>query len=196
MAMKSLEQTRRVGADHLLHHEGRIGAEHDHLAMGHVDHAHLAERDGKADGGKEQDRAEADAVGDVLHEGPEREPLFDGPDARRGNRAQRFRRVGGGERRSRRVLVSAARELEDGGDALGLRRVGLQQDDGGAGRFQSRGLVCPSRARRTRRWRLGCVAGFENRESGGRASPDPVPEGSRSRGPPRRRRTLLRRPPA
>jgi len=35
------------GPDQLLHHEGRVGAEHDHLAVRHVDHAHDPERDGE-----------------------------------------------------------------------------------------------------------------------------------------------------
>ena len=56
----------RVSADDLLHHEGRVGADHHHLAMGHVDDAHGAEGDRKPDGSQQQDRAEGDSVPDVL----------------------------------------------------------------------------------------------------------------------------------
>ena len=60
------------GADHLLHDEGRVGAEHHHLAMRHVDDAHHAEGDGEADGGEQQHRAERNAVPDVLRRVPQR----------------------------------------------------------------------------------------------------------------------------
>ena len=46
----------------LLDDEGRVGAEHHHLAMRHVDDAHHAEGDGEADRRQQQHRAEADAV--------------------------------------------------------------------------------------------------------------------------------------
>ena len=55
-----VEQARRRGADDLLHDEGRVGAEHHHLAMRHVDDAHDAEGDGEADGRQQQHRAEAE----------------------------------------------------------------------------------------------------------------------------------------
>ncbi|MNL50050.1 hypothetical protein D3C87_1730320 [compost metagenome] len=54
-----------------MHHEGGVGAQHDHLAMGHVDDPHHAEGDGKADGGEQQNRAERHAVPDILGEVPE-----------------------------------------------------------------------------------------------------------------------------
>ena len=41
---RPVEQARRMGADHLLHDEGGVGAEHDHLAMRHVDDAHERRR--------------------------------------------------------------------------------------------------------------------------------------------------------
>ena len=47
--------------ENLLHHEGGVGAQHDQLAVGHVDHAHDAEGDGQADGGQQQHRAQAQA---------------------------------------------------------------------------------------------------------------------------------------
>ena len=40
----------------LLYHVGGVGAEHDHLAVGHVDDTHDAEGDGKSDGGEQQHR--------------------------------------------------------------------------------------------------------------------------------------------
>src|SRR5690606_40738088 len=38
---------------------GGIGAEHDQLAVGHVDHAHDAEGNGQADGRQQQDGTQA-----------------------------------------------------------------------------------------------------------------------------------------
>ena len=65
-----VEQAGIAGADDLLHHEGGVGADHHHLAMGHVDDAHDAEGDGKADRGQQQHRAERQAVPGVLHHRP------------------------------------------------------------------------------------------------------------------------------
>ena len=42
-------------ADHLLHHVRRVGPGHDELAVGHVDHAHLAEGQGQAERDQQQD---------------------------------------------------------------------------------------------------------------------------------------------
>ena len=68
---RPVEQAGEGGADHLLDDEGGVGAEHDHLAMRHVDDAHDAEGDGKADGGEQQHRAQRNAVPDVLAGIPE-----------------------------------------------------------------------------------------------------------------------------
>ena len=62
----------------LLHHEGRVGADHHHLAMRHVDDAHHAEGDGEADGGEQQHGAERQAVPDVLQRLPQGELRVDG----------------------------------------------------------------------------------------------------------------------
>ena len=62
----------------LLDREARIGAEHHHLAMRHVDHAHDAEGDGKPDGGEQQHRAERQPVPGVLQDGPKREAALHG----------------------------------------------------------------------------------------------------------------------
>ena len=51
-------------------HDGRVGAHHHEIAMGHVDDAHRAVGDGEAKGDHEQDRAEAQAYeDDVKHSG-------------------------------------------------------------------------------------------------------------------------------
>ena len=84
-ARSTSDQSNRPGAavaDHLLDDEGRVGAEHDHLAMRHVDDAHDAEGDGEADGGQQQHRAERDAVPDVLRRPPRAQRRVD-----RGDRA-------------------------------------------------------------------------------------------------------------
>jgi hypothetical protein len=49
--------------------------------MRHVDDAHHAEGDGKADRGEQQHRAERQAVPDVLPGGPERKMVLDLLDA-------------------------------------------------------------------------------------------------------------------
>ena len=61
-----VEQRGEVAANGFLHHEGDIGPDHDHLAMGHVDDAHHPEGDGKANGGQQQHRAQRQAVPGVL----------------------------------------------------------------------------------------------------------------------------------
>ncbi len=58
---RPVEEMRRMVPDHLLHHEGRVGADHDHLAMRHVDDAHDAEGDGESDRSEQQDRAQRQA---------------------------------------------------------------------------------------------------------------------------------------
>ena len=131
-AMRS-DQSKSQGAllsDHLLGDEGGVGAEHDQLAMRHVDDAHHAEGDGEADGGEQQHRAEREAEPDVLRLRPHRLHALDGGDA--------FRRglgdlglVDGAERHERREGVAAA----VGGDGLDRRDAGR---DVGVG-FQQRG---------------------------------------------------------
>ena len=127
---RPVEQPRRAGADHLLDDEGRVGAEHDHLAMGHVDDAHHAEGDGKADGGQQQDRAEGDAVPDVLRRVPESEFAVDG--GKRGGGGGGDRPLAGGQRGQQRQHVAPAAVLEDldGGDLLLVGKVGLENGRG------------------------------------------------------------------
>ncbi len=51
------DHDREAGArDHLLGHVGRVGAGHEELAVGHVDHAHLSERERQAERRQQQDR--------------------------------------------------------------------------------------------------------------------------------------------
>ncbi|MNZ90696.1 hypothetical protein D3C78_1096650 [compost metagenome] len=45
-----------------LHQPGGVGAEHQHLAVGHVDHPEQAEGDGQAEGGEQQDGTERQAA--------------------------------------------------------------------------------------------------------------------------------------
>src|SRR5690606_2221386 len=67
---------------------GGIGAEHDQLAVGHVDHAHDAEGNGQADGRQQQDGAQARAEGEVLDEAVDADATGDGPQRRLGRLAQ------------------------------------------------------------------------------------------------------------
>ena len=59
---RPVEAGREARATELLDDVGRVGAEHHHLAVRHVDDAHHAEGDGEADRGQQQHRAQADAV--------------------------------------------------------------------------------------------------------------------------------------
>ena len=63
---RPVEEAGDVGADQLLDDEGGVGAEHDQLAVRHVDDAHHPEGDGEADRGEQQHRAERQAEPDVL----------------------------------------------------------------------------------------------------------------------------------
>ncbi len=55
-------QARQKIAEQLLHDKGDIGADHDHLAMRHVDDAHHPKRDGQPDRGEQQHATKADAL--------------------------------------------------------------------------------------------------------------------------------------
>ena len=71
----SSDQSKSPGAlvaDQLLGHEGRVGADHDQLAMRHVDDAHHPEGDGEPDRGEQQHRAERQPEPDVLRLAPHR----------------------------------------------------------------------------------------------------------------------------
>ena len=60
-----VEQRRKVGTKQVLHDVGGVRADHDQLAVRHVDHAHQAVRDREAERGQQQDGAERDAAEDA-----------------------------------------------------------------------------------------------------------------------------------
>ena len=68
---KASDQLCSDGRQEELDDIGRVGAEHHHLAVRHVDDAHDAEGDGEADGGEQQHRRSGEAVPEVLRRAPE-----------------------------------------------------------------------------------------------------------------------------
>ena len=103
-AARPSSQAGPAGADSLLHDEGRVGAEHHHLAMRHVDDAHHAEGDGEADGGQQQHRAEAEALEQRSSARPRScEPLLDRGDGAAASAALELR-VGVGRQAEQRRL--------------------------------------------------------------------------------------------
>ena len=156
-----VEQRRIARADHLLHHEGDIGAEHDHFAVRHVDHAHDAEGDGKADGGQQQHRAERNAVPGVLHRFPDREAVLDGADGGGGaGRDRRRESAGMAGQKPERVLIAALADDLDGGELVRVAGFVAGQDDRGA-RLRERPLDA--------RVLLLRQGGFERRQRAGLA---------------------------
>ena len=53
---------RPLALEETLDDVGRVGAEHEHLAMGHVDHAHEAEGDGETQRRQQQDAAQTETI--------------------------------------------------------------------------------------------------------------------------------------
>ena len=136
-----VEQRRIVLPDQFLHDEGDVGAEHHHFAVRHVDDAHHAERDGKADRGEQQHRAERDAVPGVLHRLPDHELAVH---ARRCASRAAALTVSGHRRRQAgqrgdRVLPAARPDRRDGAEPVGFAGVVGMQQHGGA-RFGERPL--------------------------------------------------------
>ncbi|MNY09817.1 hypothetical protein D3C86_1427560 [compost metagenome] len=120
-----------MAADHLLHHEGGVSADHHHLAMGHVDDAHHAEGDGKADGREQQYGAERQAVPYILCVIPEGERAFDARNGVVDIRLQALLHRRG--RRHEDTDGIAATKVLDGGDRFFLYldgAVGGEQRDG------------------------------------------------------------------
>ncbi len=104
--------------------------------MGHVDDPHDAEGDGQADGGQQQDRAERQAVPDVLRGTPQFQVLADGFGRGLGSGLHRTLRLrGGGECDGKRVAVAPFLDQLEGRDLVGLGHVGFQLH-GGAGTLQ------------------------------------------------------------
>ena len=122
---RPVEQAGKGGADHLLDDKGGVGAEHDHLAMRHVDDAHDAEGDGEADRREQQHRSQRDAVPDVLAGIPQRQRRVDVADRRRRRVLDRALRIGlhRGEQ-GERVAIAARADQGDGSELVGLRPVG------------------------------------------------------------------------
>ncbi len=158
-----VEQPRAAGADVLLHHEGDVGADHHHLAVRHVDDAHHAEGDGKADRGEQQHRAEREPVPGVLHGGPDRElvlhrrhgvargALHRGRRAGRqaGQQVQRLLVAARADRRLRRSSLSASEassELRiDGGARFGQRLLDARRRFPSRARHRARAARSASR---------------------------------------------------
>ena len=165
-----VEQAGVAGADVFLHHEGHVGADHDHLAVRHVDDAHHAERDGKTDRGEQQHRAERKPVPEILHRGPDRKRVLDRGDGVAGGtlrpRAANWpagRPAGSSASwspRPRTTLMAASLSASEASSELRI--------DGGA-RLGQR-LLDPRvgflRQRRVERRQRACVARFEHRLRG------------------------------
>ena len=165
-----VEQGGIAGADHLLHHEGGVGPDHHHLAMRHVDDAHHAEGDGKADRREQQHRAERQAVPGVLHDRPYRQPALDRgvalAAAARDRRPAGRRRPAGQQRE--RLLVAAGLDGGDGFELVGVGGIRLEQQDRRArfGEGQLRGLVGFLRQRAVDRRQHRLIMGLEHRLRG------------------------------
>ena len=128
-----VEQRRIAGADELLHHEGRVGAEHHHLAMRHVDDAHHAEGDGEPDRRQQQHRAEREPVPGVLHGAPDRQRALDLSARRQRGLVHGVRLVGRqAVDQAERILVAAVADDRDGEDLVGHAAVVGGEHDGGA----------------------------------------------------------------
>ena len=104
--------------------EGHVGAEHHHLAMGHVDDAHDAEGDGEPDGGEQQHRAERDAVPGVLRRLQMASSLEIERDRAGGSRVTDAGvSAGSADSSADRVLIAALADDGDGGDLVGVAGV-------------------------------------------------------------------------
>ena len=149
------------GRQQRLHDIGRIGAEHHHLAMRHVDDAHDAEGDRKADGRQQQNGRGREAVPEVLHDAPQGEARMDG--ARAPRRRALDRRIGRllGDRvdEALRVLVAARLQRRDRGEAiLRSRRCRWSRRSRPAASFERGGdarIALLGELRLERRQRLG-----------------------------------------
>ena len=90
-----VEGARQVRAEQVLHDVGRVRADHDQLAVRHVDDAHQAVGDREPERGEQQDRAERDAGEGEAEPLAPREPALDlarGSSAPRAGRPRRARR--------------------------------------------------------------------------------------------------------
>jgi hypothetical protein len=126
-----VEQYGRVVADRLLHDEGRVGAEHHHLAMRHVDDAHHPEGDGEADRGEEQHRSERQPVPDILRRVPDRKVLMDVRNRGGGGVLHRGGRIGRkGAQDRHRIVVASRGDDFDGINAIRFRGFVVRDENG------------------------------------------------------------------
>ncbi|MNN00384.1 hypothetical protein D3C81_1129720 [compost metagenome] len=72
-----LDGLRCVALEHQLHDIGRVGAEHQHLAVGHVDHAEQAEGDRQPQCREQQNRAQRHATEGLPQELADQQFAFD-----------------------------------------------------------------------------------------------------------------------
>ena len=119
---------------------GRVGAEHHHLAVRHVDDAHDAEGDREADRREQQDGRGGEAVPEILRRAPEQEPGMDGGKRRvrrrldlrvRGLLVERVDQV-------LRILIAAAFQRLDRREPVRRGRVIAGRDDRRDGELSAR----------------------------------------------------------
>ncbi len=121
-------QRRSRSVDRLLHDKGRIGAEHHHLAMRHVDHAHDAEGDRQPGGSQQQHGTERHPVIDALRDIPQRDDAIDRPHAGLGRGGDGRRLAGQRGKQAARVDIAARANGGNGGESVADRgRCGEQQ---------------------------------------------------------------------
>jgi hypothetical protein len=130
-----VDRLRQIGAKDALHRPRRVGADHQQLAVRHVDDAHDAVGDRQAEGGEQQDRAEREAgegAAEVVGPG---EALLDGANRRPGRRAHRAVGLDPGVAL---LLGQRHQELADPGVAAFAEGAHRVQADAGVGRPEAR----------------------------------------------------------
>ena len=110
----------------LLHQPAAVGANHQHLTVGHIDHPQQTVGDGQAERGEQQDRAEGQAHKSLAEKIAQQQAMLDFAQALLGRRANRrvwlMLRIG--IRRQQRLgfRVAGVAEQRDGRQPLrGLR---------------------------------------------------------------------------
>ena len=159
---KASDQFCSEGGRSDLHDIGRIGAEHHHFAMRHIDDAHDAEGDRKADRRQKQNRRRRKPVPEVLRHAPHGEAGMDRGESRCGGALHR--RVGGLLRdpvdEALRVLVAALLQRRDRGETILRRSAVAGGEDRRLGELQCGGdarIAFLGELRLKRRQRLGVV---------------------------------------
>ena len=128
---------RHPGAKGFLDHIGGVAAQHDHLAMGHIDDPHDAESDGKTDGGQQQDAAQGQALEQIGGKADGGQFVVDGGQHLLGGGLDLGVWLGGDQalQLGLHTAVGRAGQGGDGGQAAIL--VGRDQIKAGQGRLQS-----------------------------------------------------------